>query len=153
MADDQRYPYGDIAKALEQNGWLKSEIERKVNREDLLQLEISLKRYSEKLEVERLEKTNQSLTNWWAHEKPEIATMIRTAIKEDRLERNEIRKQVLAEQGLEVGPDGKVKSKVNPIKSFIHNNWFAVLVGVAVIIIANPDMAFDGARWLGTLFF
>lgn len=150
---DGGYPYGDVAKALEQNGWLKSEITRKVDKEDLLKLETRLKDYSNQLEGERLEKTNQSLTSWWAHEKPEIAKMIRKAIKEDRAERDEIRKQVLAEQGLEVGPDGKVKSKVNPVKAFIQNNWFVVVVGVAVIVVTNPDMAFDGARWLGALFF
>lgn len=152
MADGS-YPYGDVAKALEQNGWLKSEITRKVDKEDLLKLENRLKSYSHELEEQRLKQTNQSLTNWWAHEKPEIAKMIRKAIKEDRSERDEIRKQVLAEQGLEVGPDGKVKSKVNPVKAFIQNNWFVVVVGVAVIVITNPDMAFDGARWLGALFF
>jgi hypothetical protein len=150
---DGGYPYGDVAKALEQNGWLKSEITRKVDKEDLLKLENRLKSYSHELEEQRLKQTNQSLTNWWAHEKPEIAKMIRKAIKEDRSERDEIRKQVLAEQGLEVGPDGKVKSKVNPVKAFIQNNWFVVVVGVAVIVITNPDMAFDGARWLGALFF
>lgn len=150
---DGGYPYGDVAKALEQTGWLKSEIERKVNKEDVITLEARLKDFSRKLEEERLKQTNSALTNWWAHEKPEIAKMIRLAIKEDRAEREEIRKQVLAEQGLEVGPDGKVKSKVNPVKSFIQNNWFVVVVGVVVIIITNPNMAFDGARWLGTLFF
>lgn len=153
MADGGAYPYGDIAKALEQNGWLKSEIAQKVDKVDLLQLENRLKDYSHELEEDRLQKTNQSLTNWWAHEKPEIAKMIRKAIKEDRLEREEIRREVLAEQGLEVGPDGKVKSKVNPVKSFINKNWFVVVVGVLVIIITNPSMSFDAARWLGAMFF
>mgnify|MGYP000217940700 FL=1 len=150
---DGGYPYGDVAKALEQNGWLKSEITRKVDKEDLLRLENRLKEYSVHLEGERLEKTNQSLTNWWSHEKPEIAIMIRKAIKEDRAEREDIRKQVLAEQGLEVGPDGKVKSKVNPVKAFIQNNWFTVVVGVGVVVVTNPSMAFDAGRWLGTFFF
>lgn len=147
------YPYGDIAKALEQNGWLKSEIERKVNKEDVLRLETSLKEFSRKLEKERLEQTERALDNWWAHQMPEIGKMVKKAIKDDRAERDEIRKQVLAEQGLEVGPDGKVKSKINPVKSFIQNNWFTVVVGVGVIVLTNPSMAFDGARWLGTLFF
>jgi len=148
-----RYPYGDIAKALEQNGWLKSEITRKVDKEDLLKLESRLKDYSNELEGQRLKATNESLNSWWAHEKPEIAKMIRKAIKEDRAEREEIRRQVLAEQGLEIGADGQVKSKINPVKSFIQKNWFVVVVAVAVIIITNPAMSFDAARWLGTLFF
>lgn len=153
MADGGSYPYGDVAKALEQNGWLKSEITRKVDKEDLLKLEGRLKEYSNQLEGERLEKTNQSLTNWWAHEKPEIAKMIRKAIKEDRAEREEVRRQVLAEQGLEIGPDGQVKSTINPVKSFINKNWFVVVVAVGVIIVTNPGMAFDAGRFLGSLFF
>lgn len=137
------YPFGDMSRALEQLGWVKADIDRlkaeALKREDLLRQEAELKDFIREIEDQRIKKTEAALDNWWRHKEVELGNVITEAIRVDREKREAERAKLLDEQGLEVGPDGRIKSKVNPVRAFFVQNWF-VLIGVAVATaIAQPD--------------
>ncbi len=142
MADGQGYPYGDVVRALEQTGWLKSEIERKADKEDLARLEGILKDFARRENERQLEKWKSSLNDWWRFEQLQLKGLLADAIKTDREEQEAVRIKVLEEQGMEIGPDGRPKSKVNPVRSFLARHWAIPVVIIAFIAIAKP-------AWIG----
>lgn len=150
MADGgQNYPFGDLGRLFEQNGWMKAELEQKSTKEDLIQLKSDLMEYSRELEVRRIEAMKSALTEWWGHEEPLLMAKVRAAIDEDRKEQAQRRQEVLAEQGLELGPDGKAKSTVNPAIAYAKQQW--VLIPFALLMIALTKPEWFGYAWTFTL--
>lgn len=140
---DKPYPFGDTARALEQTGYLKAEVDhlRKdaVTKVDLERHKSEMMAFIRDIEDQRIKKTEAALDNWWRHKEASRDTAIAKAIADDRAKRQAERLRLLDEQGLEIGPDGKIKSKINPVRAFFVQNWF-VLIGVAVATaIAQPE--------------
>lgn len=143
MSDEKPYPFGNTARALEQTGYLKAEVDhlRKdaVTKVDLERHKSEIMAFIRDIEDQRIRKTEEALDNWWRHKETARDAAISKAIEADRAKRQAERLKLLDEQGLEIGPDGKIKSKVNPVRSFFNKNWF-VLIGVAIAVgIAQPD--------------
>ena len=137
--EGQGYAFGDLGKLFEQNGWMKAELEQKATKADLIQLKADLMEYSRELEDRRIEAMKTALTEWWSHEEPVLMNKVRSAIVEDRREQTIKRQEVLAEQGLELGPDGKAKSKVNPVIAFAKRQWTLVPVVMGMIALTKPE--------------
>lgn len=146
---DGGYPFGDLGKLFEQNGWMKAELQQKATKADLVQLEASLKDYARELEDKRIASMKAALTEWWLHEEPRMLAKMREAIEDDRKEQARRREQVLAEQGMELGPDGKAKSKINPVVSTVKQNWIVLPVVLAVLALTRPE--WFGYAWAFTM--
>ena len=110
MSNGGEYPFKKEQQLFEQNGWLKAEIEAlkktQLTEADLLKFEVRL-----------IEKWKQSLDAWWLYKPRELNEMIDERLDKRRDEEERLRLRVLEEQGLELGPDGKPKSKVNPVRA------------------------------------
>lgn len=146
---DSGYPFGDLGKLFEQNGWMKAELHQKATKADLIALEAALKDYARELEDKRIAAMKAALTEWWLHEEPRMMNKMRAVIEEDRQEHARRRQEVLAEQGMELGPDGKAKSKVNPIVSTAKQNWILLPVVLLVLAVSRPE--WFGYAWTFTI--
>lgn len=135
MANGGDYPFKKEQQLFEQNGWLKAEIEAlkktQLTEADLLKFEVRL-----------IEKWKQSLDAWWLYKPRELNEMIDERLDKRRDDEERLRLRVLEEQGLELGPDGKPKSKVNPVRAFLLRHWTTPILIIAFIAIAKPE-------WLG----
>jgi len=129
------YPFKDEQKLFEQTGWLKAEIDAlkqgQITEADLLKMENRL-----------IEKWSQSLNDWWLHKPRELYEIIDERMDKRRDDEERQRLRVLEEQGLELGPDGKPKSKVNPVRAFLIRHWTTPIMIIAFVAIAKPE-------WLG----
>lgn len=129
------YPFKDEQKLFEQTGWLKAEMEAlkrgQITEADLLKMEVRL-----------IEKWKASLDDWWLHKPRELNEMIDERMEKRRDDEDRQRLRVLEEQGLELGPDGKPKSKVNPVRAFLIRHWTTPIMIIAFVAIAKPE-------WLG----
>ena len=132
---DGGYPFEDRDKLFAQTGWLQGEIAQlkkgQITEADLLRMEARL-----------IEKWMQSLDSWWLHKPRELNEMIDERLDKRREDEDRQRLRILEEQGMELGPDGKPKSKVNPVKSFLARHWSVPVLLIAFIAISKPE-------WLG----
>ena len=131
----ESYPFRDEQKIFEQTGWLKAEIEA-LKKTQLTEVDLL------KFETRLIERWSESLNAWWLHKPRELNEMIDERLDKRRDEEERLRLRVLEEQGLELGPDGRPKSKVNPVRAFLIRHWTTPILIIAFVAIARPE-------WLG----
>ncbi|WP_347822725.1 hypothetical protein [uncultured Planktomarina sp.] len=129
------YPFEDRDKLFAQNGWLQAEMSA-LKASQLTEVDLM------KAEARIVNSFHEALNNWWEHKPRELDDQIDARIDRKTAEREAQRVRILEEQGFEIGPDGRPKSKVNPARAFLAQHWAIPIMLIATIAIARPE-------WIG----
>lgn len=137
----EKYPYDERSRALEQLGWVKRDIDALEKAFEKLQDGLLGEADLLRLENRLIERWSDSLDTWWQYKPQEIEKLIDKRIKIKAEQDEAVTKAMLAKKGLEIAPDGSIRSTVNPAWAWLKGNWIVVLIGAGVVAWMQPEWA------------
>ena len=146
MAND--YPYSDVARALEQLGWMKAQQDIGATKEDMAVLRADLKEFirqeADRRDVAMLGKLTEAFENAM----PGTQSMVDARIQSKLDQKDKEFRAKLALKGLKIGDTGDVEHMVNPVVKLVRKNMAYVGVMVVAATIVNPNLTYSAARML-----
>lgn len=143
------YPYNATARALEQLGWIKRDIE--AYEKALEKLEKGMLTEADLLRMENrlIGRWSESLNTWWKYKPQEIDRQIDERIEAKAKSAEEAERLALAKQGKFRDEDGQIKSKVNPVIAFTKSRWEIIPIVLFGVYLWRPE--WFGYLWQFTL--
>lgn len=159
MSDGGGYPYGDTARALEQMGWLKAQMDNCASKEDIARLE---GRFAQLVRKEldardsalrgeadqRDQKMIERLTDAFRQAMPGTQAMVDQRIQSKMEEKQLEFEAKLKKKGLKIGDTGEVEHMVHPIVRHVKRNFAYVGIAVVASAVVNPQLTYSAARML-----
>lgn len=153
------YPYGDTARALEQMGWLKAQIDNCATKEDIARLE---GRFAELMRQQldardrtlrgeadqRDNKMIERLTEAFQHAMPGTQAMVDQRIQKKLDDQQKAFEAKLKKQGMRLGDTGEVEHIVHPVVRHVKRNFAYVGIAVVASAVVNPQLTYSAARML-----
>lgn len=145
---DSNYPYGDTARALEQMGWLKAQMDQAATKTDLAEFRAEIKDFL-RGELDRRDKTMLSkVSAAFKQAMPGTQALVDARINERLQEKEDEFARKLKRLGMRIGETGEIEYIVHPAKKAVRRNLAYIVIAGLAATIANPDLAFSVGRFL-----
>jgi hypothetical protein len=155
---DTSYPFNDTARALEQLGWLKSQLDHCATKEDLREAQhdiiITIRDMMDKREAmarEEAERTQmrykEDLNEAFRAAVPGTEKLVEVKMKDILAQNEEDFQKKLERSGYIENADGSIAPKVHIVRRLAVRYSNYLFFGATIAAFANPDKAWTVARW------